>query len=561
MPRAVETNRVYLRRLNFKHRHIQVNRKQTDVHLKKKKTEPRTLTPGEKEARKARRADKKEYETKKLAEAQEKVWQLAVGLAQDLGKTADHWHQSLMQLARLAKASRKTSLWNAFVSLRIMQRNEALPEGAAKVSVNDPGVMAELSQEWAVMSEEEHQAVAGERTKQLAEDRETKATGTHTVSINAFHDVNATVVQLENMLRDLWLRTGTECLLFVVRSSVEHYNRPAVVESSPRVKNYFKFSFNQLPSQWVLSLEAHCVNGMNGVKNKYAEDLQTMQSECSAKIFEQLQLATAPANVGRMNYENFGTLTRRHRIVYQNWPVTFCSPVRLNTVELHTLHDLLHGPNPPSLFRHLTNSEYVVFEDAIKRGTLETLPPLPPTNVPVPTLLPGPSNSVPSGRSGANTDDLDTTDLAPRSTMGPPASSATSSPPPPSNPLIRIPSTPSTSSALTPSTPSTLPAPSTFSPPTPSTSTSVAAPPPAPRGGIVISFNGKQSTLVAPKPRAKRRDADMTVAERNAANAALIAEKLAKKAEKQARKAASKGTKTRKRQNPGGNGATDNVGS
>ncbi|KAK7685255.1 hypothetical protein QCA50_011618 [Cerrena zonata] len=50
------------------------------------------------------------------------------------------------------------------------------------------------------MSEEEWEAVAGEHTKKLTEDRETKATGAHTVSINAFHDVNATVVQLENIM-------------------------------------------------------------------------------------------------------------------------------------------------------------------------------------------------------------------------------------------------------------------------------------------------------------------------------------------------------------------------
>ncbi|KAK7685256.1 hypothetical protein QCA50_011619 [Cerrena zonata] len=51
----------------------------------------------------------------------------------------------------------------------------------------------------------------------------------------------------------------------MVRSSVNHYNQPAVVESSPHVKNYFKLSFNQLPLQWVLNLEARCVNGMQAL--------------------------------------------------------------------------------------------------------------------------------------------------------------------------------------------------------------------------------------------------------------------------------------------------------
>ncbi|KAK7685257.1 hypothetical protein QCA50_011620 [Cerrena zonata] len=76
------------------------------------------------------------------------------------------------------------------------------------------------------------------------------------------------------------------------------------------------------------------------------------------------------------------------------------------------------------------------------------------------------------------------------------------------------------------------------------------------RGGIILSFNGKESILVIPKPRAKCHDANKTVAERNAAKAAIVAEKLAKKAEKQARKI----SKTRKKkQNSGHDGTTDNV--
>ena len=65
-------------------------------------------------------------------------------------------------------------------------------------------------------------------------------------------------------LRDLWMRTGTESLLFMVRSDPSHYNRPTVVESSDRLGKFFKLCFNQLPNQWILKLETHCVKGIEG---------------------------------------------------------------------------------------------------------------------------------------------------------------------------------------------------------------------------------------------------------------------------------------------------------
>ena len=50
--------------------------------------------------------------------------------------------------------------------------------------------------------------------------------------------------------------------MFAVRSNIEHYNRPTVVYTSPRVRDFFKLCFNQLPNQWVLKLEAFCIAGL-----------------------------------------------------------------------------------------------------------------------------------------------------------------------------------------------------------------------------------------------------------------------------------------------------------
>ena len=105
--------------------------------------------------------------------------------------------------------------------------------------------------------------------------------------------------------------------MFAVRSNIEHYNRPSVIFSSPRVKDFFKLCFNQLPNQWIMKLEAFCIAGLEGkldlresvlnrtlrisyleaVKNKYAEDLQTEQTECSVKIMEQLRTFISSSNL------------------------------------------------------------------------------------------------------------------------------------------------------------------------------------------------------------------------------------------------------------------------
>lgn len=70
--------------------------------------------------------------------------------------------------------------------------------------------MAELSEAWAAMSEEERDTYTGERKQQIAEDRETKAVGAHTVTVNSFHDVNNTVVDMENMVSNTRL-SQTRC--------------------------------------------------------------------------------------------------------------------------------------------------------------------------------------------------------------------------------------------------------------------------------------------------------------------------------------------------------------
>ena len=149
--------------------------------------------------------------------------------------------------------------------------------------VTDKDFVRMIAEKWAALSMTEKESIAGPRTSQMQEDRNTKLTGTHTCMVKAFHDVSATLCRVENIvsleshlpanpnpyrakfqLRDLCTRTGLEVLMFAVRSDIDQYNRPSVVFSSARVKDFFKLCFNQLPNQWVLKLEAFSVAGLDG---------------------------------------------------------------------------------------------------------------------------------------------------------------------------------------------------------------------------------------------------------------------------------------------------------
>ena len=226
--------------------------------------------------------------------------------------------------------------------------------------------------------------------------------------------------------------------------------------------------------------------------------------------FRHLEIAVAPANVGRMIYESFEDITLRHKVIPVSWPVTFKPPSKLAVLELHLLHSLLYSDNPPVLFRKLTTAEWAASEKDIANGTSPYL--VPPflgnaLHVPTPLLLNGPSNpadptsSAPPGN--APCDDVNT-------------------------PGSDVPSAPNTQGDDTVS-------------PSPTSTDPNAIPPvpgPGPRGGHVVSFNDK------PKKAAKTGKKRKTAAEREAENKAKAiqkaAQKAAKAAEKQAEAAAKK---------------------
>lgn len=80
----------------------------------------------------------------------------------------------------------------------------------------------------------------------------------------------------------------------------------------------------------------------------------------------------APEVVPKMHYRGFlDVITRRHHIIYQNWPVRFERPSAMGIVELRTLYDYLMREDAPPLFRKLSPEEWESFEQALSRSDVQ----------------------------------------------------------------------------------------------------------------------------------------------------------------------------------------------
>ena len=122
----VETTRVYMRRLSVKHRNMLARKNQGDLNLKKlpREPKPQVLTPEQRQELRKRFKDRKKYNDEKFAEAYNKIVVIATDLAKPVGKSPKACLRILMQLARIKRTGRETSLWNAFVSLCFDEEGE-----------------------------------------------------------------------------------------------------------------------------------------------------------------------------------------------------------------------------------------------------------------------------------------------------------------------------------------------------------------------------------------------------------------------------------------------------
>lgn len=75
-------------------------------------------------------------------------------------------------------------------------------------------------------------------------------------------------------MEQLHLRTGTEFLVFVSRSTHDDFMRPFTYSTSRRIDDFFQVITQEQPSNLALKLEAFCLTGMNGELAPRSHDLR-----------------------------------------------------------------------------------------------------------------------------------------------------------------------------------------------------------------------------------------------------------------------------------------------
>ena len=187
-------------------------------------------------------------------------------------------------------------------------------------------------------------------------------------------------------------------------------------------------------------------------------------------------------------------------------------------MELRLFHELLHSEDPPVLFYKLSKDEWRAYDDAKNKGlpTAHLLPPLLAPSVPPPTVLSG----LASGQVAVDLPAPFVPSHAPASNLGMPT------PAPMSNQAVVT--SPARSSLDVPTSTSTRTTDMDLPEFVEGSSTSMAPPPVVP-GGFVLSFGKDSAAVAVPKPRAVRRDAGVSLAEKARMKAQMAAEEQAKK--------------------------------
>ena len=114
------------------------------------------------------------------------------------------------------------------------------------------------------MSSEEKTSVTEQTKPGLLEIRENKHYHTKNLGVAAFNDKCATVAAMAKDLDRLYLHTGYEGLLMIVRPDVQHHGQPFVMVTSNAVTDFFNSSIGRDPRAIANQLEAFLVSGVGG---------------------------------------------------------------------------------------------------------------------------------------------------------------------------------------------------------------------------------------------------------------------------------------------------------
>lgn len=167
-------------------------------------------TPAEKEAVTAQRSDRREKILDALASAREMVTEEARKMQTQFGHHDKKYYQhQILQQAHLSSTQRKTNRWNAFLKHEFDKANDGekvrdldagriltyqllLPPGAPRHSSSGPE-SRKIAERWATMTTEEKIEATKNLVKDLDDKKEMKALAVHSVPVNTFHDVHATM--------------------------------------------------------------------------------------------------------------------------------------------------------------------------------------------------------------------------------------------------------------------------------------------------------------------------------------------------------------------------------
>ncbi|KAH9940712.1 hypothetical protein B0H21DRAFT_697389 [Amylocystis lapponica] len=291
-------------------------------------------TPAEKATLKARRKAHREDFHQALQEASAAVVQTAADLeARFPSHNQDYYRELLMQQTRRPQTTRAVNQWNAFVSKDLKAKNDQLPEGEPRQRATRE-YLEDARERWNAMTKEEKLAEVEEHVKKLTERREMKKYSQQSVGVSAFNDTRSTLASLESELSALNARTGTEILLFAVRSSVEHFNRPFVYCSNPRLSEFVEVTTRASVQELALRMEGFCLAGLE----------------------EQF---TNRGQISRMVYNNFDTtITHKYGIIIENWPLPkFCCPSDIGSrPELEVLYHAWDSGT--TRFKELSDEEW-----------------------------------------------------------------------------------------------------------------------------------------------------------------------------------------------------------
>ncbi|RPD78577.1 hypothetical protein L226DRAFT_568194 [Lentinus tigrinus ALCF2SS1-7] len=280
--------------------------------------------------------------------------------------TTDWWHQYMMQQPKYTASKRKISRWQAWLSIQMEKRNQALVEEHGPTKhldrVNTQGLMQTLREEWSTLSEEEKDALTADKIRELEERRDARAHGVRNLSLAKFMDIRETFSSLYNQMENLHDRTGIEIYFAAVRAEHTAYNKPVIYYSSDRVKGFIEMVTNASLSENGVRMEAYCIGGVDGMVSNQLEKTLLLKAKLASLIITKLKDACKRGTIKRMYYDSFDQqITTKHGVVVDNWPIpTFHSPSNMSFIEAEIV--LASFENNTTRFRSMPDKEWAAWK-------------------------------------------------------------------------------------------------------------------------------------------------------------------------------------------------------